>query len=120
VLQSVLGASRASVQEFFQFNQPLGGSGGKLVYLRGASIVEVTFSGDTATGINMRFERFTPQGETMAYYEEFMRIVAGMSKVNPSSRSGRDLYWNGVYPGASSIHFHIDTASNYGYIEARR
>lgn len=120
VLQSVLGASRAEVQNFFQFNQSLGGSGNKLVYLRGQSIVEVTFSGDTATGINMRFERLTPQGESMTYFEEFMRIVAGMSKANPSSKSGRDIYWNSVYPGASSIHFHIDTASNYGYIEARR
>ncbi|ARU61725.1 hypothetical protein CBW65_12345 [Tumebacillus avium] len=119
VLQSVLGASRADVQNFFQFNQSLGGSGNKLVYLRGQSIVEVTFTGDTATGINMRFERLTPQGESMGYFEEFMRIVAGMSKADASSKSGRDIYWNSVYPGASSIHFHIDTASNYGYIEAR-
>ncbi|ASS76323.1 hypothetical protein CIG75_16125 [Tumebacillus algifaecis] len=120
VLKSVLGASRANVQDFFQFNQPLGGSGNKLVYLRGAAIVEVTFSGDTATSINMRFERFTPQGQNLAYYEEFMRIVAGMSKADATSRSGRDISWNGLYPGASSIHFHIDTASNYGYIEAKR
>jgi hypothetical protein len=120
VLQSVLGASRSEVQNFFQFNQPLGGSGNKLVYLRGMAIVEVTFSGDTATSVNMRFERFTPQGESMSYYEEFMRIVAGMSKANATSRSGQDIYWNGVYPGASSIHFHIDTGANYGYIEARR
>ncbi|MFD2171720.1 hypothetical protein [Tumebacillus lipolyticus] len=120
VLKSVLGASRAEVQSFFQYNQPLGGTGNKLLYLRGAAVVEVTMSGDTATAVTMRFERFTPQGESATYYEEFMRIVAGMSQANPSSRSGREVYWNGLYPGASSIHFHIDTAANYGYIEARQ
>lgn len=117
--KSVIGRSKSDVQAYFKYNQFLGQEGSTLRYLRGASIVEVTFTdSDIAQQMLLRFDRFTPQGKSMDYYEDYMRSVAGMTKANASSRSGNNIYWNGVYPGISSLQFHIDTGSNYGYVKA--
>jgi hypothetical protein len=118
LLKSVLGASKAQMQNYFQYNQFLGQSGNVFRYLVGDKIVEVTLSSDKVTKVVMRFQSFSPAGKDMAYYEDLMRGHVGMTKAVPTSKSGQDIYWNGVYPGASSILFHIDTAANYGYVQA--
>lgn len=117
--KSVIGRSKADVQAYFKYNQFLGQEGNTFRYLRGASIVEVTFTdSDIAQQMLLRFDRFTPQGKSMEYYEDYMRSVSGVTKANASSRSGNNIYWNGVYPGVSALQFHIDTGANYGYVKA--
>lgn len=118
VLKNVLGKSKDAVKAYFKNNQFLGDSGNVSRYLRGSTIVEVTYNGPTASSVVLRFERFTPQGQSMSYYEDYMLGVAGMSKANASSRSAMDVAWNGVYPGASSVSFHIDTNANFGTVRA--
>jgi len=118
VLKSVLGKSKEGIKTYFRNNQSLGESANTARYLRGSNIVTVTFSGDKATSVELRFESFTPPGRNAAFYEDYMLGVAGMSKANASSRSGMDIAWNGVYPGASSVTFHIDTNANFGTIRA--
>ena len=120
VLKSVLGKSKADVKSFFQYNQFLGENGNTLTYLRGSTIVEVTLNGDTASSVYMRFDRFNPPNRDQSYYETYMMGVAGMSQGEPSARSGQDVKWNGIYSGASSIQFHVDTNTNSGYIRASR
>lgn len=120
LLKSVLGASKAQVQEYFRYNQSLGQDGNVLSYYRGSMMVQVTMNGDTATRVSLIFDRFTPSGQDRTYYETYMMGMAGMSESTPTSRNGQNASWVGVYPGASSISFTIDLASNSGRIDASR
>ncbi|MCX7569931.1 hypothetical protein OS242_08130 [Tumebacillus sp. DT12] len=118
LLKSLLGTTQSDMESYFQYNQYLGKNGSVHRYLLGDKIVEVTLSGDKVSKVVMRFQSFSPQGQSQAYYEDMMRGNVGMTAAVPTSRSGQDIYWNGLYPGASSIMFHIDTAANYGYVQA--
>lgn len=120
LLKSILGKSKGDVQDFLQYNQFLGQEGNLLRYLIGSTMVEITMNGDTATQVVLRFDRFTPQGKDVNYYAEYMRSIAGMSRANPNRQTEKDIYFSGVYPGASNIIFHIDINSNFGYVQATR
>lgn len=118
LLQSLLGTTQSGMENYFQYNQYLGKNGNAHRYLLGDKIVEVTLSGDKVSKVVMRFQSFSPQGQSQAYYEDLMRGNVGMTAAVATTRSGQDIYWNGLYEGASSIMFHIDTAANYGYVQA--
>jgi hypothetical protein len=120
LLKSVLGASKSQVETYFHYNQSLGQNGNTLSYLRGSMAVDVTFSGDTATRVSLRFDRFNPAGQDRNYYETYMMGMAGMSEAAPSSQSGNSSSWSNIYSGASNISFTIDLASNSGRVEATR
>jgi hypothetical protein len=118
LVKSLLGQSKDNMVQFFQYNQDLGATGSVHRYLRGDRIVEMTVDNDRVTRVMLRFQSFSPQGKDSAYYEDLMRQSAGLSKANASSRSGNDITYRNVYPGASNVLFHIDTAANYGYVQA--
>lgn len=120
LLKPLLGKSKTEVDAFMQYNQSLGSSGNTYRYLHGVTIVEVTYSGNTVSRVKLQFNQFTPQGQSVSYYEDYLRGIAGMTNAGATSRSGGDISWANVYPGASSIKFHIDTRSNFGYVEAVR